>query len=184
MQRRKFVVGLGSLAAGSAAVLGTGAYRGADVETDRSLSVSFEDDSAAMIQLIPSSPFASETTADAGGVERASGVGDAGGKTIKIDVSRLNVNADTRLNDVFRVRNTTGSDVDLTVADDPATDGANAEPIFIYADDGSGETRVDDGSGVNLGPGEHVEINFVFNFKNNDVNSLPDTLLVNAEGAT
>jgi len=174
---------MGSLAAGGVAAMGTGAYKGADVETDRSLAVSFEDDSGALLQLIPSSPFAEQTTADAGGVERASGVGDAGGKTLEVDVTRLNVNADTRLNDVFRVRNTTGKSVDLTVADDPATDGANAEPLMIYADDGSGETRIDDGSGVTLSPGEHVEINFVFNFKGNDVNSLPDTLLINAEGA-
>jgi hypothetical protein len=86
---------------------------------------------------------------------------------------------------VFRVQNTTGSSVDLTIADEPASDGANAEPIIIYADDGSSETRIDDGSGVSLGPGEQVEINMFFNFKDNDVNGLPgDTLIVNAQGAT
>ena len=174
---------MGSLAAGSAAAIGTGAYRGADVEADRTLTVGFEDDSAALLQLEPSSPFATQTwpgNSGTGGTE-----GTSGSVTLEVDVSSLNVNADTRLNDVFRVQNTTGKSVDLTIADDPASDGANEEPIIIYADDGSSETRIDDGSGVSLGPGEQVEINMFFNFKDNDVNGLPgDTLIVNAQGAT
>jgi hypothetical protein len=185
VKRRKVLLGMGSLAAGSAAALGTGAYKGADVEADRSLTVSFEDDSAALLQLEPSSPFATQNPpANTGGVEGATGVGDPGGETLEVEVSSLNVNADTRLNDVFRVQNTTGSSVDLTIADDPAVGKTGAEPVFIHADDGSSETRIDDGSGVSLGPGEQVEINMVFNFKDNNVNSLPDTLIVNAQGAT
>jgi hypothetical protein len=85
---------------------------------------------------------------------------------------------------VFRVQNTTGRSVDLTIADKPASDGANAESIFIYADDGSTETQIDDGSGVSLGAGEEVEINMFFNFKDNDQNGLPGTLIINAQGAT
>ena len=186
VKRRKVLFGMGSLAAGSAAAIGTGAYRGADVEADRSLTVGFEDDSAALLQLEPSSPFATQNPpANTGGVERATGVGDPGGETLEVEVSSLNVNADTRLNDVFRVQNTTGKSVDLTIADEPASDNENAEPIIIYADDGSSETRIDDGSGVSLGAGEEVEINMFFNFKDNDVNGLPgDTLIVNAQGAT
>ncbi|PSP70498.1 hypothetical protein BRC70_05620 [Halobacteriales archaeon QH_6_68_27] len=103
---------------------------------------------------------------------------------LEVDVSSLNANADTRLNDVFRVQNTTGRSVDLTIADKPASDGANGELIFIYADDGSTETQIDDGSGVSLGAGEEVEINMVFKFRYNDTNGLPDTLEVNAQGAT
>jgi hypothetical protein len=182
VKRRKVLFGMGSLAAGSAAAIGTGAYKGADVEADRSLTVGFEDDSAALLQLEPSSPFATQTwsgNSGTGGAERASGKG-----TLEVDVSSLNVNADTRLNDVFRVQNTTGRSVDLTIADEPASDGANAEPIIIYADDGSSETRIDDGSGVSLGAGEEVEINMVFKFRYNDTNGLPDTLEVNAQGAT
>jgi hypothetical protein len=178
VKRRKVLFGMGSLAAGSAAALGTGAYKGADVEADRSLTVGFEDDSAALLQLEPSSPFATQNNPQ-----------DLGGKEdnkpmLEVDVSSLNVNADTRLNDVFRVQNTTGRSVDLTIADEPASDGANAEPIIIYADDGSSETRIDDGSGVSLGAGEEVEINMFFNFKDNDQNGLPGTLIINAQGAT
>ena len=178
VKRRKVLFGMGSLAAGSAAALGTGAYRGADVEADRSLTVGFEGDSAALLRLEPSSQFATQNNPQ-----------DLGGKEdnepmLEVDVSSLNVNADTRLNDVFRVQNTTGKSVDLTIADDPAVGKTGPEPVFIHADDGSSETRIDDGSGVSLGAGEEVEINMFFNFKDNDVNGLPDPLEVNAQGAT
>ena len=178
VKRRKVLFGMGSLAAGSAAAIGTGAYRGADVEADRSLTVGFEGDSAALLRLEPSSQFATQNNPQ-----------DLGGKEdnkpmLEVDVSSLNAEADTRLNDVFRVQNTTGRSVDLTIADEPASDGANGELIFIYADDGSTETLIDDGSGVSLGAGEEVEINMVFKFRYNDANGLPDTLEVNAQGAT
>jgi hypothetical protein len=47
MQRRKFVAGLGSLAAAGAAAMGTGAFT--SVEADRSVSVEVADDSDAFL---------------------------------------------------------------------------------------------------------------------------------------
>jgi hypothetical protein len=52
MQRRKFVVGLGSLAAGGAAAMGTGAFTSATTP-DRDLSVSVDADDESMIALKP-----------------------------------------------------------------------------------------------------------------------------------
>ena len=49
MERRKFVIGAGALATGSAAAVGTGAFSSAQAE--RSVNVSVEDDSNAYVEL-------------------------------------------------------------------------------------------------------------------------------------
>ena len=49
MERRKFVVGLGALASGSAAAMGTGAFSSAQAE--RSVSVTVADDRSGYIEL-------------------------------------------------------------------------------------------------------------------------------------
>jgi hypothetical protein len=50
MQRRKFVVGLGSLAAGGAATMGTGAFSQATI-SDRQVSIDIENDADALVGL-------------------------------------------------------------------------------------------------------------------------------------
>jgi hypothetical protein len=52
MQRRKFVVGLGSLAAGASAVMGTGAL--SKTQIDRGMSGAIANDSNAYVKLAPS----------------------------------------------------------------------------------------------------------------------------------
>ena len=55
MERRKFVIGLGSLAAGSAAAMGTGAFTSA--ETGREVEVSVVEDSSGFLALNSTSPY-------------------------------------------------------------------------------------------------------------------------------
>jgi len=52
MERRKFVIGLGSLAAGGAAATGTGAFSAAQV-SGRDANISVAGDDSALLQLIP-----------------------------------------------------------------------------------------------------------------------------------
>jgi len=52
MERRKFVIGLGSLAAGGAAATGTGAFTAAQI-SGRDADITVSSDSNALIQLIP-----------------------------------------------------------------------------------------------------------------------------------
>lgn len=54
MQRRKFVVGLGSLAAGGAAAMGTGAFSQMN-SGERSVTVQVEDDANSFLALVPAS---------------------------------------------------------------------------------------------------------------------------------
>lgn len=189
MQRRKFLIGFGALAAGSSAAIGTGAFEGAYVAGEREMNVSVAGDRAANLRLIDSSPFASYQAQGGGGVED-------GADELVIDVDSLNPDADTRLDDVFRVRNATGSDVDLLILDGQESDeniGDYAEPaaeedafqIFADTDGGGGVgTRIDTGATVSLGPGEVASINLIAFLKENDPSSLPSEMLVVADGTS
>ncbi|HKL28377.1 MAG TPA: hypothetical protein VJ898_03820, partial [Natrialbaceae archaeon] len=53
MDRRKFLVGMGSLAAGGAAVMGTGAFNSTDIR--REVSVNVADDNQAYVSFDPTS---------------------------------------------------------------------------------------------------------------------------------
>jgi hypothetical protein len=55
MQRRKFMVGLGSLAAGGAAAIGTGAF--SQSQTGREVKVSVVDDSSGFVAFNSTSPY-------------------------------------------------------------------------------------------------------------------------------
>ena len=96
MQRRKFLLGMGSLAAGGAAATGTGAYD--SVQAKRNVAVQVADDNNAPLRL---------TTEGADNSAYASNHGDA----ISIDLNSngkgngVNADALTQINDIFRVQN-------------------------------------------------------------------------------
>lgn len=154
MQRRKFIAGLGSLAAGSAVVLGTGAYEGAYVHGDRSMEVDVVSDSNGYLKLKDTSPMASYEQIS-GGWERGQGA-----QKLTLTIDRLNPDMDTRLDDVFRVQNTTGRSLRLQIDDSPDWNGSYEDAFQIWAQPSSGDAvRLDDGGSITLGAGEEVEIN-------------------------
>ncbi len=181
MHRRKFIAGVGSLAAGMAAAMGTGAFEGAYVNGDRALTLGVVNDSNGYLQLIDTSPHASYST--------ISGGWENGSEELQVVIDRLNPNADTRLDDVFRVRNTTGEDITLLIDDSPDWNGGYEDTLQIWAQPTSGSpVRLDDGNSIDLGPGEEVEINFVV-LLNSGPNSgrpnghtEPDTITITADG--
>jgi len=87
--RRKFIAGLGALATGSAAAMGTGAF--SQVTADRTVSVSVAGDGAAYLDLNPVSEYASISS----------------GGELTLDFGNLNQDSDFRFYDVFQVTNTT-----------------------------------------------------------------------------
>lgn len=99
MQRRKFLAGLGTLAAGSAAAVGTGAFT--SVEANRSVSVTTNSDDDA---------FLAFETGDATNSDYASG---ANSGTVSIDLdsdagvggSGVNKEGTSQINDIFKIRN-------------------------------------------------------------------------------
>ncbi len=66
MERRKFVIGLGALASGSAAAVGTGAFTAAELE-DRSVGVTVADDSQGLVALVAGeNDYVNETNGELG----------------------------------------------------------------------------------------------------------------------
>ena len=61
MERRKFVIGLGSLAAGGAAATGTGAFSAAQI-SGREANIQVAGDSGALLQLIPGHEYTDDGT--------------------------------------------------------------------------------------------------------------------------
>jgi hypothetical protein len=181
MHRRKFMAGLGSIVAGTAAAIGTGAFEGAYVNGDRALTLGVVNDSNAYLQLIDTSPHASYRT--------ISGGWENGSEELQVVVDRLNPNADTRLDDVFRVRNTTGEDITLLIDDSPDWNGGYEDTLQIWAQPSSGgPVRLDDGGSIDLGPGEEVEINIIVllntgpNKGRPNGHTEPDTITITADG--
>jgi len=94
MQRRNLLIGMGSLAAGGAATIGTGAFT--SVEASRDVSVALASDSDAFLQLSARDPNVAEESGGTLGLDLSgdNSIGDG-----------LNPNATTNFLDVFRIGN-------------------------------------------------------------------------------
>lgn len=97
--RRKFLAGLGALASGSAAAVGTGAFT--TVSADRSVTVSVADDSGALLKMDATSSNENSAYANESGNEIAIDVAGASGST----GSGVNDNAETNIFDIFDIAN-------------------------------------------------------------------------------
>ncbi|WP_324756458.1 hypothetical protein [Haloarcula montana] len=111
MQRRKFLIGMGSLAAGSAAAMGTGAFTSA--EADRDLTVSVAEDSNGYLKLSANgkgdnSLFSSieENTLSLNFGERDLGAGEP-------DPQGVNPDSVMQFDGVFRISNLGTQSVDV-----------------------------------------------------------------------
>jgi hypothetical protein len=117
MERRKFLLASGALAAGGAAGLGTGAF--SSVEAERNVEVAVAGDSAAFLALEPgeeNGEYAEETD----GTLELNFDDDA-----NVAGSGFNQNAETVIDDVFRIKNqgTQEVAVDLNIVDDNLPQG-------------------------------------------------------------
>jgi hypothetical protein len=113
MDRRKFLLGMGSLAAGSAATVGSGAF---SVEAyDRQATGPILNDETASLTLDGGEY---STTAESDG-------------ELDINLDRLNNNARTQLDDVFYIQNTGSGDVLVQIDGISGTQGEtiNGAPV-------------------------------------------------------
>ena len=183
MERRKFVIGLGSLAAGGAAAMGSGAFT--SVEADRSIEVDVADDADAFLALEgKDTPNGNEYVED-----------DGTDGTLSLDFSEteiggegLNQDADTIIRDLFEIKNQGTQDVYVGITDIP-------EGMSFYADEDEvvppeGITLNQDSTGAGSGdlpvlePGEALtRVGAVFYGLDNDLSNLEDfdgTITINA----
>ncbi|MXR50747.1 hypothetical protein GRX03_03890 [Halovenus sp. WSH3] len=125
MERRKFLIGAGSLAAGGAAALGSGAFT--SVQADRTVSVSTAADNDAFLALDPSNSTNQAYASNAGsGAVTINLDSDAG-----VEGTGVNRNSTTQINDIFKVRN------------------QGTQPVVVYVDPSSIENpTTSDGFGI------------------------------------
>jgi len=159
MERRKFILGTGALAAGGAAAIGSGAFT--KVEADRDIEVAVEDDADAFLRLAshsgPNGAYAEET-GDPGTIEfnfddDATGVAGSG----------LSDEAFYNFEDVFVIGNqgTQAVGVQLEFLDE---DGNQFEPGNPALASVSGPVeRTTEGGWYTLDKGDEVDVGFFFN---------------------
>lgn len=163
MERRKFIIGAGALASGSAAAVGTGALSQSNITRDSQVSVA--TDANGWIQLEQGDP---NTTGD-----NPEYVTEESDGTLALDLSKVNNDAETLIDDVFTLTNNTSDELVVSInkyknGNERLNDPATVDPfdrVRLYADWSYPPTkamRVDQNSGqqniVTLTAGESVEI--------------------------
>lgn len=171
MRRRKFLTGVGALAGGSAAAVGTGAFT--SVEADRQVDVEIAEDSNAYLGLSDSGA-ANDEYFDESGDEYAVNFGSttAGG-------SGVNPNADTVAESVFTIENqgTQEVTVSLSGSGDISVQGQGTE-VSAPSSDGINVSLDDDDGDATLGTGESIDVDFAINSGTSD---LSGTLTISGE---
>ncbi|SDR38827.1 hypothetical protein [Natronobacterium texcoconense] len=159
MQRRKFVIGLGALASGTAAAVGTGAFT--SVEADRDASIEVTSDSSAYLQI---------SAADTDNGDEYAGEADDG--TFEITIDELNPEAETVIDDVFVVENQGSQSVGVQ-AD---VQGDNADAVTLDPD-------LEDGWET-LGVGESTTVGLTIDTSGlSDGDEVADTIAFEADAS-
>lgn len=176
MQRRKFLAGVGSLAAGSAAAVGTGAFNFANVERDGNMQVT--SDANAFLALEPDGDYAVQ--GNNGTMQLA--FDDSAGVT----GSGINQNSDYSFTGVFSIKNQGSQPVGVWIEDDDG--GTNTVEWYATdSDDKSDFSTSMEGSGnaYQLDVGESVWVNVVILTRPNNQrwNTLPDTVNIKADAS-
>jgi len=147
MERRKFVVGLGALASGSAAAVGTGAFT--SVTADRAVDVEVAGDASAYLGLEPVSgdpnaAYVQEVSFDFSS-SNPNTSGDLG--------DGFNPDSVTVVDDLLRVTNQGTQDVDFSV-DLSGLNTGNAD-VTLSTDELGGESDLVANS-ITMSPGEDI----------------------------
>lgn len=111
MERRKFVISAGALAAGGSLALGTGAF--SSVEAERDVTVAVSEDASAYLGIQPgdgpNGDYADTTDSDALAINLT-------GDNDNVSGEGINANAVTGISDLFTIRNQGTQKIELQVA--------------------------------------------------------------------
>ncbi|WP_144920173.1 DUF1102 domain-containing protein [Halorubrum salsamenti] len=152
MERRKFVVGMGSLAAGGAAAMGTGAL--SQIRAERNISGEIVADNEAYLKINAAGSathgFIVEYN-NGGEVNLNFGENDQAGDYVS-GGEGLNPDAENWFDDAFRVVNTSAEELDVWFEKDSSR-------IGFYQGAGSGRSSVvGSGNSVTLSSGDAVDL--------------------------
>ena len=160
MERRKFLIGAGSTALGASALVGSGAF--SYVRADRDVTIAVVSDSSAYLKLEENSAYADEVNGQLE-LDFASDNGEGG--------EGLNDDADTRFDNVFKIKNQGTNDVRVSIQDvDPDLVG------FYEGTDFSDAGLLNGGAGNELPvlePGEEITVSLIF-WLRDDANTADD----------
>lgn len=144
MKRRKFIIGTGALAAGSAAAVGSGAFT--SVAAERSVTVDVTGDDAALLALAPcDGPNGEYATGDGVGGTAPDDIGDD--YQFELNIPNLNPKAFTRIDDVFTISNLGTQSVVVYIQEF----GDNTAEVDVGVRDSeieTGRTEGDTGEGI------------------------------------
>ena len=113
MERRKFLIGAGALASGSAAAVGTGAFT--SVSAERDISVSVVGDGDAYLRMVPDGSQYSSSSANG---------------EIEFGFDNVNTDATSEFHDVFAIQNQGDQDAAIFLDDGNASAANSAqEPL-------------------------------------------------------
>jgi hypothetical protein len=171
MERRKFVLGVGALAAGGAAAVGSGAFT--SVEAGRQVDVQVASDANAYLGL-DNSGENNDAYFDASGDEYTVDFADSGNGG-----TGANPNADTVAKSVFTIENqgTQEVTVSLSGSGDISVQDQGTE-VSAPSSDGINASLDDDDNDATLGVGKSIDVDFGINSGTSD---LSGTLTISAD---
>ncbi|MDT3435510.1 DUF1102 domain-containing protein [Haloarcula sp. 1CSR25-25] len=175
MQRRKFLIGLGSLAAGTAAATGTGAFNFANVERDGNMQVS--NGSNAFLALKPESDYARQGN---NGI-MALAFDDTAGVT----GTGIQQSSDYSFTGVFSITNQGSQPVGVWIEDDDGNDTVNWYATDSEDKSDFGTSMEGSGNAYPLDVGETVFVNVTILTRKQSRNyrTLPDTVNIKADAS-
>ena len=156
MQRRKFVIGLGSVAAGGAAAMGSGAF--SSVKAERSVDVTTASDNPdAMLGLAANDDYSGDQDVY---------VGESDHGTLELTFEDVNRNAVTRFDDLIEVTNNGTDSAQIRVSNDFGASGNHAgeEQDVVYGSGYGSDGPVDiqhNGESIVGGNNNQVDTNLV-----------------------
>jgi hypothetical protein len=184
MERRKFLIGAGSAAIGTSALVGSGAF--SYVRADRNAQMDVVSDSNAYLKMSSTSEYASEDS-DGKLTLQFNGANDQNGEG-------LNANADSRFDNVFAIKNNGTNDISQLSVQTGTDGGWDADGLELYYTrspvDGHSDfvsnaeplsKSADDGDTPSIATGNSIYIHAIFWLRENSESDLPDTIGITAE---
>lgn len=161
MNRRNALIGLGAIATGGGALFGSGAF--SQVQADRTMNVSFSDDSTAELTLNPTSTYATTTT------------GTNGANILQLEFTNLNDDATSTFTGVFDITNNDATGASHTVYIQNAGDVDGTKIDFQVG----GSSIVGSANAVSVANGSTVSVDVVIDSTNAISSTVTVTVVAN-----
>lgn len=175
MERRKFVVGLGSLAAGASAAMGTGAFT--SVTANRDLEVDLETDANAYLGLTPGQENGEYVQTQGGSSPNGVIMIEMNGQSNQPG-SGINAQAVSTFDDLFRIHNQADDKKEVWITADYSKlpTGMSSSDVSFY-DSSNGANIEGPSNAVELTVGQALQVGIEF-----DTTGIPSSTDVSSVG--